>query len=93
MLYIINYDIKSTDRENAFMLKAETLGQIYVFMPRCMFLQCLNISKSKDLIFKDLRDTLNDEDLLLITKAPFTNMAGWLTTAAVDWLSNHKQST
>lgn len=90
MLYVINYDIKDGARENAFMIKAETLGNTHIFMPRCMFLQCLNESKDKNSIFEDLKKTLNEEDLLLISNVPFKNMAGWLTSTAIDWLSIHK---
>lgn len=86
-MFVINYDIKSSDRTNAFMTKAKEYGEVETYIPNAMF---LNTAYDRSFIYDQLRKELRDEDLLFITPIRSNEISGWLHSSSVDWISRHQ---
>lgn len=88
MLYIISYDIKDKEREEAFIKLLESMGSVNQYLSNSWFLSTKN--DDKDEVYKELKDSLHDSDLLLLNVASLDKMAGWLPKNSVDWLMKHR---
>lgn len=87
MLHCIAYDIKDSNREEAFLKQLKELGETNQFISNCWFLNC---EKSKDDIYKNLRTVLEAPDLLFICGTRTEQMAGWLPSNSIDWLKGQQ---
>lgn len=87
MVYIVNYDIKDSERKDAFLNEAKKIGETLQFLPHGLFVYCNNTDQ--DTIYSQLKSITSDEDLFLVTEAPLSKMSGWLTSSVVDWLKTH----
>ncbi len=87
MLFVVNYDIKSQERENLLLKSANDLGNNVVYMPGCLFLD--SEQEHKD-IYKQMKDGLLDEDLLLVSAVDPDELSGWLTNSVVQWFLDYK---
>lgn len=86
MLYIISYDIKDKEREEAFIKLLESTGSVNQYLSNSWFLYTEN--EDKDAVYKELKDSLHDSDLLLLNVTSLDKMSGWLPKNSVDWLWN-----
>ena len=87
MLCIVSYNIKDKEREDAFIKILESMGSVNQYLPNCWFLS--TEKANKDVLYKDLKNSLIDSDLLLLTETSLDNMSGWLPKNSVDWLMEH----
>ncbi len=83
MMYNINYDIKDTNRQIAFVTKAGELGSVNLYFPTALFLDS-NMSCSE--VYEKLKECLEPSDLFFITKVDPNERNGWLNTNTIDWL-------
>ena len=88
MLYIISYDIKDKEREEAFVKLLEKMGNVNQYLSNSWFLSTEN--KDKDMVYKELKDSLHDSDLLFLNETSLEKMAGWLPKNSVDWLMENR---
>lgn len=91
MVYIVNYDIKDTDRKANFLSEAKKIGDTLQFLPHALFVSSLDINTNQGAIYNQLKQVTNDDDLFIVSQAPLSQMSGWLTSSAVDWLKTHNQ--
>jgi len=91
MLYIVNYDIKDTERKDAFLNEAKKIGEIIQYLPHALFIHSLDTNQSQATIYNQLKKITSDEDLFVVSQAPLAQMSGWLTSSVVDWLKSHNQ--
>ncbi len=87
MLFVVNYDIKTQERETEFLKSLNDLGECVVYMPGCLFLD--SEQERKD-IYNKMREGLWDEDLLLVSVVNPDDLSGWLTNSVVKWFQNYK---
>ena len=88
MLYIISYDIKDKEREDAFIKLLESMGSVNQYLSNSWFLSSIN--NDKEVVYKKLKDSLKDSDLLLLNITSLENMSGWLPKNSVDWLMENR---
>lgn len=88
MLLVVNFDIKSTDRQDTFFKLIKELGESVVFIPHSLFLH--SNEHSREDIYKRLRDILIDEDLLLISEIHLDSISGWLSSSVVEWIKTRQ---
>lgn len=93
MYFIINYDIKDKEREDVFLKTVKGLGETLLFLPHSLIMYVENQASDKDILFKNLKEVLKEEDLFLISEVPFAKMAGWLPSSSVEWLAIHNKKT
>ena len=89
MVYIVNYDIKDTERKDAFLNEAKKIGETLQFLPHALFIYSIDVNISQSTIYAELKKTTTDDDLFIVSRAPLSSMSGWLTSSAVDWLKSH----
>ena len=85
MLYSITYELKNLNKDYSdFIQKIKELSSS---SSQCMKNSWfINSSMSKDDLYRDLKQHLEDSDLLLIVETSLSQMAGWLPSDTVDWL-------
>lgn len=88
MLYIISYDIKDKERENAFIKLLESMGSVNQYLSNSWFLSTKN--NDKEAVYKKLKDSLDDSDLVLLNMTSLDKMSGWLPKNSVDWLMENR---
>lgn len=94
MYFIINFDIKDGGREEKFLQTAKYLGDVLQFLPNSLLMYFESgVSHTKDSIYEHLKKVLNDDDLIFVCKVSFSDMAGWLTSSTIKWLSEHNKKT
>lgn len=84
MLYIINFDVKDLERKETFLSKVKDLGDNILYAPNSLFLTYSE--NEKDKIYRQLRQSLSDEDLLLVSQITNNEISGWLKSSAIKWL-------
>lgn len=89
MIYIVNYDIKNAERKDAFLNEAKKIGEISPYLPHALFIDCRNADQDQNTIYSQLKQSITDEDLFVVVRAPLSSMSGWLTSSVVDWLKTH----
>ena len=89
MLYIVNYDIKDAERKDAFLNEAKKIGETFQYLPHALFIFNPDISKDQTFIYTQLKHVTTEDDLFVVTSTLLSNMSGWLTSSAVDWLKLH----
>lgn len=91
MVYIVNYDIKDSERKDAFLNSAKKIGETIQFLPHSLFIDSSNTNQDQSYIYGELKQSISDDDLFIVTQAPLAKMSGWLTSSVVDWLKKHNQ--
>lgn len=86
MVYIVNYDIKSEERKDAFLNAAKTMGDVQQYLPHALF---VDSKQEQRVVYEELKKMTNEDDLFVVVSAPLSNMLGWLTSSVVDWLKLH----
>ena len=89
MVYIVNYDIKEAERKDAFLNEAKKIGETFHYLPHALFIYSADTSKDKSSIYTQLKHVTTDDDLFIVTITSLSDMSGWLTSSAVDWLKSH----
>lgn len=89
MIYIVNYDIKNAERKDAFLNEAKKIGDVSPYLPHALFIDCRNVDQDQNTIYSQLKQSITDEDLFVVVRAPLSSMSGWLTSSVVDWLKTH----
>lgn len=85
MLYLITTDIKDPARTENFTNNLKEYGEYISFMPKCYFLH--SEKGNRRLIYQNLKKSLSDEDLFLISDTELNKLDGWLTSSVIDWLN------
>ncbi len=88
MLLVVNFDIKASERQDAFFKLIKELGENIVFIPHSLFLH--TDLPDRNLVYKKLKGLLNDEDLLLISQVDLDSISGWLSSSVVEWLKTRQ---
>lgn len=91
MVYIVNYDIKDADRKDAFLNEAKNIGEILQYLPHALFIYNIDANVNQGTIYAQLKQITSDEDLFVVSRAPLSQMSGWLTSSVVDWLKSHNK--
>lgn len=88
MLLVVNFDIKASERQDAFFKLIKELGESIVYIPHSLFLYT-NLS-NREQVYQKLKGGLNDEDLLLISQVDLDSISGWLSSSVVEWLKTRQ---
>lgn len=88
-MFIVEYDIKDSSREELFLSDLKGLGDTNLFLPRSFFLIS---TEPRELVYKRLRSHLASEDLLLIVETSLSDMSGWLPMSSIRWVQTHKEN-
>lgn len=91
MIYIVNYDIKNAERKDAFLNEAKKMGDTSPYLPHAFFIDCPDANQNQNTIYSQLKQSITDEDLFIVVRAPLASMSGWLTSSVVDWLKVHNK--
>lgn len=92
MYFVINFDIKDGGREELLLQKAKELGDVLQFLPNSLLMYFGDDDvQTKDSICECLKNVLTDDDLIFVCKVSFDDMAGWLTSSTVKWLTDHNK--
>ena len=89
MVYIVNYDIKDAERKDTFLNEAKKIGETLQYLPHALFIFSPDTSKDQSSIYTQLKHFTTDDDLFIVARTALSNMSGWLTSSAVDWLKSH----
>ncbi len=81
-MYSINYDIKDTNRQIAFVSRAKEFGEVELYLPTALFLDSESPCSE---VYTRLKECLDASDLFFITRVDPNDRNGWLNSKTIDW--------